>query len=181
MPARVVQHVAPQVSHARRQIGRRDPAQRWMPAEPVEHVDQVRRETHAHGHIADGIFQDQVPADDPCNEFSHGRVRVGVRAARDGNHRCQLGVTQRGECAHNRNQHQRQCQCRPRARPPQCGHMMHDVVGQRRIEDRRGIELLTGDCGADDREDSRSDDRADSQRRQRPRAKRLLQSMFRLL
>jgi len=40
--------------------------------------------------------------------------------------------------------------------------MMHDVVGERRVEDRRGIELLPGDGGADDGEDARTDDRADA-------------------
>jgi hypothetical protein len=59
--------------------------------------------------------------------------------------------------------------------------MVRDVVSQWRVEDRRRVELLAGDRRADDGEDARSDDSADAQRGQRPRAKRLLEPMFRVL
>jgi len=39
---------------------------------------------------------------------------------------------------------------------------MHDEVGQRSVEDRRGVELLPGDGRADDSEDAGADDRADA-------------------
>ena len=181
VPARRVEHVALQVGEAAGQIRGRDPAQRGMPAEPVERRDHVRREADAHRHVADRVFQNEVPADDPGDQFAHGRVGVGVGAAGDGNHRRQLGVAQRGESADDGDQDQRKRQRRACARTAQRGRVMHDVVGERRVEDGRGVELLPGDGGADDGEDAGADDRADAQRGQRPRTERLLQPMFRLL
>jgi hypothetical protein len=58
---------------------------------------------------------------------------------------------------------------------------MHDEIGQRRVQDRRGIELLACDGGPDHGEDAGPNDRANAQGGQRPRAKGLLQPMFRLL
>jgi hypothetical protein len=58
---------------------------------------------------------------------------------------------------------------------------MHDVVGQRRVEDGRGIELLPGDGRADDGENAGANDRSDAQRGQRPWPEGLFQPMFRLL
>ena len=58
---------------------------------------------------------------------------------------------------------------------------MHDEIGQRRVQDRRGIELLAGNGGPDHGEDAGTDDRTDSQGGQRPRAKGFLQPVFRLL
>ena len=141
----------------------------------------VRGEADAHRHVADRIFQDEVPADDPRDQLAHGRVGVGVGAAGDGNHRRQFGVAQRGEAADDRHQHQRQRQRRAGAGPSQGGRVMHDVVGQRRVEDGRGVELLPGNGGTDHGKDAGADDRADAQGGQRPRPERLLQPMFRLL
>ena len=75
-----------------------------MPAEPVEKIDEVRGEADADRHVANGVFEDQVPADDPRDELAHGRVGVGVRAASDRNHGREFGVAERGEGAHDRNQ-----------------------------------------------------------------------------
>ena len=152
-----------------------------MPAEPVEHVDQVRGEAHAHRHVADGVFQDQVPADDPGDQLAHGGVGVGVGAAGDGDHRRQLGVAQRGERADDAPPAPAKAPAPVRRPGVPAWRVMHDEVGQRRVEDGRGIELLSGDGGADHGEDAGADDRADAQRRQRPRAERLLQPMLRLL
>jgi len=58
--------------------------------------------------------------------------------------------------------------------------VVDDVVGQRSIEDGRGVELLPGDGRANDGEDAGANDSADAQRRQRPRAERLLEAMLRL-
>ena len=107
-----VEHVALQISQPGWQIGGRDPAQSGMPAEPVEHADQMRGKADAHRHVADGVFEDQVPTDDPGNEFAHGGVGVGVRAARDGNHRSELCITEPGKAADDRHQNQRKRQRR---------------------------------------------------------------------
>ena len=50
-------------------------------------------------HIADGVLEDQVPADDPGDEFAHGGVGVGVGAAGDGDHGGEFGVAEAGEAA----------------------------------------------------------------------------------
>src|SRR5262249_42697815 len=41
---------------------------------------------------ADGIFQYQIPANDPGNQFAHGCIGVGVGAACDGSHGGEFGV-----------------------------------------------------------------------------------------
>jgi len=107
-----------------------------MPAEPVEHVHQVGGESDAHRHVADGVFQYQVPADDPRDQLAHGGVGVGVGAAGDGNHRGKLGVAQRCEAADHRHQHKRERQRGAGSGASECGRVVDDVVGQRRVEDR---------------------------------------------
>ena len=79
-----------------------------MPAEPVEQINEMRGEADADRHVADGIFEDEVPADDPRDELAHGRVGVGVGAACDRDHRRQFGIAERGEGADDRNQDERQ-------------------------------------------------------------------------
>ena len=79
-----------------------------MPSEPVEHADQMRGKTHAYGHVADSVFKNQIPADDPGDQLSHCRVRVGVRASSNRNHRGEFCVAQCCEAANDCHQHQRQ-------------------------------------------------------------------------
>src|SRR5215472_10633791 len=71
-----VEHVAFQISQPGRQIGGGYPAQRGMPTEPVEHIDQVGGETYADSHVADCVFKDQIPAYDPGDQLAHSRVGV---------------------------------------------------------------------------------------------------------
>ena len=68
-------------------------------AEPVEHAIGVFAPGDGDGRRSDGIFENQIPADDPRDELAHGRVRIGVGAAGDGNHRRELGVTKTGKGA----------------------------------------------------------------------------------
>ena len=77
-----------------------------MHSKPVQQVDHVRSKADTHGNVAHRIFENQVPADDPGNQFTHCCVGVGVRAARDGNHRGELGVTERSKRADYRHQNQ---------------------------------------------------------------------------
>ena len=181
VPARVVENVALKIGEAAGQIRGRDPAQRGMPSEPRERSFHVRGETHAHSHVADGVFQDQVPADDPGDQLAHRRIGVGVSAAGDGDHRGQLGVAQRSEAADDRDQHQRQRERWACTRTAECCCVMDDVVGERAVQDGRRVEFLACDRGADDGEDSRADDCADTEPGERPRSERFLEPMFRLL
>ncbi len=170
VPTRRIQRVVLQIGEAAGQIGGRDPAQRGMPAKPVERRGHVRRKTDANGHVADCVFQDQVPADDPRDQLAHGGVGVGVGAAGDGDHRGQLGIAQPGERADDRHQDQRKRQRRTCAGAPKRRRVMHDVIRQRAVEDGGGVEFLSGDGRAHDGEDAGANDRADAEPGQRPRA-----------
>jgi hypothetical protein len=55
---------------------------------------------------------------------------------------------------------------------------MDDVVQDRGVEDRRGVELFAGDGRADDGKDAGADDRADAESGERPWAERLPQPVF---
>jgi hypothetical protein len=67
--------------------------------EPRENAIGVLAPGDGDGRGADGIFQNQVPADDPRRELSHRRVGIGIRAAGYGDHRGELGVTEAGQGA----------------------------------------------------------------------------------
>ena len=56
--------------------------------------------------------------------------------------------------------------------------MTDEVVEERRVQDRGGVELLTGDGGSHNCEDSRADHRADAESGQRNWAEGFLQSAF---
>ena len=93
-------------------------------------VADVRRETNADRHIADRVLENQVPADDPRDQLAHGRVRVGVRAARDGNHRRQFGVAERSKAADDGDQDERKRQCGTCSGSAKRCRVMNDVVGE---------------------------------------------------
>src|SRR5205085_7444749 len=63
--------------------------------------DEVSGPTDRHGHVADGVFQNEIPADDPSDNFTECRIRIGVSRAGDGNHGGEFGVTKRGKAASN--------------------------------------------------------------------------------
>ena len=181
MPSRIVEIVPGQVLQPRRQVCGRNPLQRQVHAEPVHQVHDVRRESHAHAHVAEGVFQDQVPADNPRRQLTHGRVGVGIRRAGDRNHRRNLGITQARKSAHHGNEHQRERQRRACARPPRQRRVQNQVVNQRGVCNRRSVEVLPRHGRADHRKNARADHRADAQSRKRPRPQALLQRMLRLL
>ena len=65
-------------------------------------------------HRADGVLENQVPADHPREDLAERGVGVGVGAAGDRNHRRELGVAQRGEGADEAGHHVRQHDARAR-------------------------------------------------------------------
>ena len=109
-----------------------------MEPEAGENALKIAAPAHRHRHRADGIFEDEIPADHPREDFAERGVGIGVGAARDGNHRRQLGITQRRERTHYRNQYQRKRQCRARAGTSRRGGMVDDEVEKRRVQHRRG-------------------------------------------
>src|SRR5680860_266496 len=58
-----------------------------MPAHTIQKTFKVSRPTDGYRYVADGIFQDQVPADDPCQNFAERGIGVRVGTSRNGNHR----------------------------------------------------------------------------------------------
>ena len=149
-----------------------------MQAEPVEQVDDVGGKADADGHVGAGVFEDQIPADDPGDQLAHGGVGIGVGRAGDGNHGSQFGVTEAGERADDGHQHQRKRDGGTGAGTAGQRGVGDDVVDKRRVENAGGVELFAGDGGADDGEDARADDRADAERGKRPRAEGLFQRVL---
>src|SRR6266851_3039722 len=83
-----------------------------------------------------GVFDDQIPADDPGDDFAKGRVRVGVGRARYRNHRGEFGITERCKRADDGSDHER-------------NHQRGSGAGAVRIA-RRGSADSGEDPGADD-------------------------------
>ena len=75
-------------------IGNRD-------AESGDQRFEIIAPTDGDGNVADGIFNDQVPTNDPRNQFAERRIGVRVCAAGNGDHRCELRVAQCGKSARN--------------------------------------------------------------------------------
>ncbi len=44
----------------------------------VEQLDEIIRPAFRDGHVADGIFKDQIPANDPGDDLAQGRIGIGV-------------------------------------------------------------------------------------------------------
>ena len=65
----------------------------------IAQILQICGESHRDRHVGHRVFQNQIPADNPRENFAQNRVGVGVGAARDRNHRGQFGETQAREQA----------------------------------------------------------------------------------
>src|SRR5580704_7929669 len=62
---------------------------------------------------AHGVFQRQIPADNPGKDLAECGVRVGVSAARQRNHGRELRIAQRGEGTTHAGEHEREHQAGP--------------------------------------------------------------------
>ena len=99
----------------------------------------------------DGIFEDQIPADDPGDQFAHGGVGISVGAAGHRNHGGELRVTKTGKSA-------------------------ADAGDNKREHDRWTRAIGNGRGGA--HEQTGADDSADAERDQVHRSERTLQAVF---
>ena len=149
-----------------------------MQPEPLQQRLNMCGKAHADAHIAEGIFKNQIPADDPGHQLAQRGIRVGVSRPGDRDHRGQFGVTQPRKHADDGYQHQGKSQRRPGTRAACHGRVCQQVVDERGITDFGSIKFLPGHGRADHGEDARSDDGPDAQRSQRPRPKRLFQRML---
>ncbi len=164
---------------------RRRPSIGQVEAERCELRLGVGGEADGHDHVADDVFEDEVPADDPGEDFAQRRVGVGVGAAGDGNHRGQFGVAESGKAAGHGDQEERDGNRRTGRRAAvhedlrraAAAQEVHDDVEHLGVEDGRRLEVFSGSRGAGEHEDAGADDRADAERGQRPRAQRFLQAL----
>ncbi len=142
---------------------------------------RITGEAHGDGDVADHVFENQVPADDPGKDFAERRVGVGVGAAGDGDHRGQLGVAQAGKAAGDRHQEKRNGNRRPGGRTAvhersggaAGAQEIHDQVERLRVQDGGRLEIFSRRRRSRKDEDARANDGADAERRQRPGAQRL--------
>ena len=103
-------------------------------------------EANADAHVGAGVFKDQIPADDPCDELAERGVGVGVSRAGDRNHGGQFGVAEAGERAdQGRDQHHGERDGGTGARTASERGVGDDVVDERRVGDGGVGKLLAGD------------------------------------
>ena len=74
--------------------------------ENIEQLDEVVRPAGGNRAGAHGVFQGEIPANDPGEEFAEGGVGVRVSAARQRNHGRKLGVAEAGESASQPRKHE---------------------------------------------------------------------------
>src|SRR6185437_5071069 len=70
-------------------------------AEVLQKTKHITAPPGGHSGGAEGILQDQVPANDPGENLTQSGVAVSVGRAGDGNHGGELGVAEAGENAAN--------------------------------------------------------------------------------
>ena len=148
----------------------------------------ITGEADRDGDVADDVFEDEVPADDPGENFAERGVGIGVGAAGDGDHRGQFGIAKSGEAAGDRDQEKRdrdggaggRASVHERSGGAAGAQEVHDEVEHLRVQNGRSLEIFSGGRRAGEDENARADDGADAQRGQRPRAERFLQPMSRV-
>ena len=90
-----------------RAIAGRQP-RRHHDADPLQQRIEVVAPRNRDRDVADRVLEDQVPADDPCDQLAERRVRIDIGAARLRNHRGQLRVAESGERARGAQQDERE-------------------------------------------------------------------------
>ena len=181
VPTRGIDVLALQVLQAKRQIRRREPLGRQRQSHPVQQRDDVRRKADADAHIAEGVLENEVPADDPSHKFAKRGVGVGIGRPRDRDHRREFRVAESGQCADDRDKNQRDRQRGPSTRASGNCSMMQQQIDDRRVCPGGQRCRIAADGNANNGEDPRPNHSADAQRRQRNRPQRLLQRVLRLL
>jgi len=180
MPTRAVEHVAAKVGEPARQVRGGNPSGIGVDAKPVEQIDHMSRETYTNRHVGNGIFENEVPADDPRDEFAHGGVGVRVGAACDGDHCCEFGVTDRSKGADDGHQNKGDGDGGSGTGSTEGLRMIDEVLEKRSVQDRGDFKLLSGNGGADNREDARPDDGADAEGSQAKPTERFFKANFRI-
>ncbi len=121
----------------------RHPRGEVEPAESKECL-QIGRPRDGDADVADGVLDDQVPADDPCDDLAERGVGVRVGRPADRYHGRELGVAKRGERTDDGGDDERE---RKRGTGAGAGHVA-----------RRSRSHGAEDSGADDGADAEHDD-----------------------
>ena len=137
--------------------------------------------------IADGIFENQIPADDPGEDFAQRGVGIGIGAAGDGDHGGKLRVTKTGKAAGQRDEKKRNRDSGPSGWTPVHEHgrgtampqVIDEQVEDLGVQDGGGLEIFSGGSRPGENKNSRADDGADAQRREGPGTKSLFQPVLR--
>ncbi len=130
------------VGHRQRRIrygGRQRELHAGELADRAEQAVEVARPADRDGRGREEVFEDQHPADEPGDDLAERRVRIRVRAARNRQHRGELGVAQARERAGDAGEDEAQ---------HDGGAGMH----------RGGLAGQHEDAGADDRADAEHDE-----------------------
>ena len=146
----------------------------------------VAAEAYGDRDVAHGVFENQIPADDPGEDFAQRGVGIGVGAAGDRNHGGQFGVAKSGKTAGDGHEQKRDSDGRSSGWTPVHEHgrgtavpqIIDEQVEDLRVKDGRRLEIFAGGGRAGQNKNSRADDRADTERRERPGAERFLQPVF---
>ena len=96
---------------------RERPLGRQVDAEIVQEGGYIFGPAHRDGAGTHGIFENEVPADNPADKLAERRIRVGVGAAGGRDHACEFGIAHAREAAANRSNHKADDDGRPRIVP----------------------------------------------------------------
>ena len=137
--------------------------------------------------IADGVFENQIPADDPGEDFAQRGVGIGIGAAGDGDHGGQLRVTKTGKTTGQRDEKKRNRDSGSSRGAPVHEHgggtAMAEIIDEQvedlGVQDGGGLEIFSGGSGSGENKNSRADDSADTQCREGPGAEGLFQPVLR--
>ena len=132
----------------RRSIAGREP-RRELDADAADQGVEVVAPGDSHGDVPDGVFEDQIPTDDPRHQLAERGIAIRVRRSGLRNHRRQLRVTERRQRAGAAQEQEREDQRR-------AGAVADDRAVRRDLARRRGANCPE-DAGADDRADRQHD------------------------
>ncbi len=118
--------------------------------EPREERVEITAPGDGHSHVTHGVFEDQVPANDPGDELAQRGIGVGVRTARLRDHGGQLGVAQRTETAHNAEKDERDDE-------RGAGAVAYHFAGRKHLSCRGGANRRE-DAGANDGADGKENE-----------------------
>ena len=81
------------------------PKRKFQIEEAAAQSNEIAGPADRDRHIANCVFENEIPADNPRDDLTQRRIRIRVGRARDRNHRGEFGVTKRRESARDPGHH----------------------------------------------------------------------------